>query len=146
MELEFTRSGAQSARGTGSAEERLTVLVVDDDVMHLRLMELVRDFLMITIYTAESADMALIALKSGAFDAVLMDCRMPGMDGFECVKRWRQMEAEGRRNRIPIIAVTGITDPDIRERCGSAGMDACITKPFALEELQDALKQLSKTK
>ncbi|MEA2599594.1 MAG: hypothetical protein QOF89_586 [Acidobacteriota bacterium] len=76
---------------------------------------------------------ALDALERQTYDLVLMDCQLPGLDGYETTRRWRRREAAGRR--IPIIAVTAHAMRGEREKCLAAGMDDHIAKPFRLDEL-----------
>ena len=84
----------------------------------------------------DGGEAALAALPEQAFDLVLMDCQMPGIDGFETTRRWRQREAVDGRRRLPIIAVTANAAPEDRARCLAAGMDDYLTKPFELAALQ----------
>jgi len=71
---------------------------------------------------------ALEALDAERFDAVLMDCHMPEMDGYEATRRLRQ--AEGDKGHIPVIAMTASAMEGDRETCIAAGMDDYITKPL----------------
>ncbi len=75
---------------------------------------------------------AVAAMREG-FDLILMDCHMPGMDGFEASRRIRAAEDEGRH--IPIIALTADVVEGIQERCQAAGMDDYLAKPFVAEDL-----------
>lgn len=80
---------------------------------------------------------ALEALSRYAYAAVLMDCEMPEMDGYETARRIRPAEPDG--HRLPIIALTAHTQPGDRERCFAAGMDEYLTKPIDALELAIAL-------
>ncbi|HEX3552688.1 MAG TPA: ATP-binding protein [Thermoanaerobaculia bacterium] len=82
---------------------------------------------------AADGQAALDALERQTYDLVLMDCQLPGLDGYETTRRWRQREAGGRS--IPIIAVTAHAMRGEREKCLAAGMDDHIAKPFRLDEL-----------
>ena len=78
---------------------------------------------------------ALEQLRSGDFDLALLDCEMPGLDGYEVATRVRQL---GGRH-IPIIAMTARTMSADRQRCIDAGMDDLLAKPFGKSALSDIL-------
>jgi len=75
----------------------------------------------------------------GAFDVVLMDCRMPRMDGFDATRAIRDWERGSGRRAVPIIALTAGALASERERCAAVGMNGFIAKPVTLGELFDAL-------
>src|SRR5205807_9776693 len=81
---------------------------------------------------------ALEMLAVGKFDLVLMDCHMPGIDGFETTRRFRELETIAGRPRLPIIALTANAIRGDRERCLEAGMDDYVTKPIDAKVLLNA--------
>ncbi len=70
---------------------------------------------------------------------VLMDCHMPGVDGFEATQRIRAEESGRGLPRVPIIAVTANALADDRARCLDAGMDDYLAKPFTVQDLRAML-------
>jgi len=82
---------------------------------------------------------ALEYLSKHEYDAVLMDCQMPEMDGYEATRRYRAKEEKQGRGHIPIIAVTANALPGDREQCLDAGMDDYVAKPIKIDTLRDAL-------
>ncbi len=84
---------------------------------------------------------ALAALADGAFDAVLMDCQMPGMDGYEATRELRQREQAAGDGHVPVIAMTASAMQGDLERCIAAGMDDYISKPMRYQALVDTLRR-----
>ena len=83
---------------------------------------------------------AVDALAREAYDAVLMDCEMPEMDGYEATRVIRQHgQRQGRS--LPIIALTGHASPEDERICREAGMDAVVTKPVTLPALRAILNR-----
>ena len=84
---------------------------------------------------------ALEALRKADYDAVLMDCEMPEMDGYEATKRIRDLRAGARHPRIPIIAITADAMTGDRDKCLQAGMSDYLAKPVELRQLADILEK-----
>lgn len=109
------------------------VLVVEDNAVNRELAAAMLERLGYRADGVASGAEALDALGRTTYDAALMDCHMPGMDGYEVTAEVRRSEGVGRRT--PIIAMTGSAMPGDRERCLAAGMDDYISKPVQLGEL-----------
>jgi two-component system, sensor histidine kinase and response regulator len=73
------------------------------------------------------------------YAAILMDCQMPVLDGYEATGRIRERGSGGQR--VPIVAMTANTMEGDRERCIAAGMDDYLPKPLRVEQLEEALQR-----
>lgn len=89
---------------------------------------------------AENGAQALERMTTNAYDAILMDCQMPVMDGFEATKRIRLLE-QVQNTHVPIIGLTANALEGDREKCLACGMDDFTTKPIKVDELQNKLAQ-----
>lgn len=120
------------------------VLIVDDNDFNR---ELVRDILEdedITVYEAEDGSSAIELLngeQAGDIDVVLMDMRMPGMDGTEATKIIRSKD--GRCAEIPIIAMTANAYETDMTALREAGMNGLITKPVDVDTLVEQITKLA---
>ena len=83
---------------------------------------------------------AVDAEASGDFDAVIMDCQMPGMDGFKATAAIRRRHADDRRARTPVIGLSARAMEGDSEAALAKGMDAYLTKPVNVHELRASLE------
>ena len=91
-------------------------------------------------YTCDVADNgreALRALARRRYDAVLMDCQMPEMDGYQATAELRRRE--GTVRHTPVIAMTAGVSPEEQARCSRVGMDGFVPKPISPDSLDAAL-------
>ena len=88
---------------------------------------------------------ALDTLELHTFDAIFMDIQMPGIDGYETTKRFRERQLIARDTPTPIVAITANAMASDKEKCLGAGMDYYISKPIDAVELQLLLTTLSRT-
>lgn len=118
----------------------MEILVVDDNEINRRLTLLLLSRSGFIGQAVQSGEEALEILNRRHFPIILMDCQMPGLDGYETTRRIRLREAarEGAA-RARIIAVTADGFPGVRERCLRAGMDAFLPKPLSSEGFREAL-------
>ena len=124
------------------------VLLAEDSSINAEIATTLLQDLGCTVLRAVDGEEAVTLFRQERFDLVLMDCQMPGMDGFEATGRIRQLEAErsgvaadGARSRTPIIALTANSLSGDRERCLAAGMDDHVAKPFRRSQLRAALER-----
>ncbi len=117
------------------------VLAVDDNSVNLRVLEAFLSRLSPKkILTAANGAEALKVLRDETCDIVLMDVRMPVMDGLAATKEIRASRAAWRS--VPIIAVSAAAADDAREACAGAGMDAFLAKPVSAEELYERIARV----
>jgi CheY-like chemotaxis protein/HPt (histidine-containing phosphotransfer) domain-containing protein len=132
---------AEHARGL-HAQLDARVLLVEDNPVNQELAQHMLDHLGCTYALARHGREALVALEGDTFDAVLMDCQMPEMDGFEATAAIRLREAaSGADRRLPIIALTAGAVHGDRDKCLAAGMDDYLSKPFSLDQLEAILRR-----
>ena len=111
------------------------VLVVEDNEFNRRLL---KDYLTSwgqEVLLAEDGWQALELLEQQSFDLILLDIRMPGIDGIEVATRIRQQELVRSEKPVPIITITADADAATREACLSAGINAVLAKPVLPEQL-----------
>jgi CheY-like chemotaxis protein len=131
-------SPGRTAQARGSAPPCvLHVLVVDDIAMNRDIASAFIRAAGHTAVTAEGGAPAVAAAAAADFDVILMDIRMPEMDGFEATRRIRALD--GRRGRVPIVALTSMAFQGDVEDCRAAGMSGHLAKPFGYETLNEAI-------
>jgi len=120
------------------------ILIVDDNPVNQLVAQRAVDRFGYAAEVVSGGAEALAAIREAArqrapFDAVLMDCQMPDMDGYETTAAIRQWE-NGMR-RVPIIALTANCVEGDREKCLDSGMDDYLAKPFRLPSLESTLER-----
>ncbi|MBL8933005.1 MAG: response regulator, partial [Archangium sp.] len=125
-----------------SLQPPLTVLVVDDNAVNRRVAEGLLQRAGYSVRTVTNGQEALDAIVAAPVDAVLMDCHMPVMDGFEATERIRKLDSP--RARTPIIALTASASSEDREACQRAGMNECLAKPVSYNDLVRAIAGVTK--
>ena len=120
------------------------MLVVDDNAANQKVALRMVERLGYRGDVAGTGAEAVAMVGHGHYDAVLMDCQMPAMDGYEASRQIRHNERGGRH--VPIIAMTADALSGERERCLAAGMDDYITKPVRLHVVAAVLQRWLATK
>lgn len=124
-------------------EERPSILIVDDIQSNLELMEAVFLKEGFRVYTALGSDAAIEIFEQYPVDLAVLDVMMPGMDGFELCRRFKDLS--GKRF-FPVILLTALTDRKSRITGIESGADDFISKPFDTSELITKIKSLLKLK
>jgi len=132
-------SGAVELGPPDHSRQWSRVLVVEDNAANLKVTVRMVERLGYRADVAANGAEAVSILKTVQYDAVLMDCQMPEMDGYEATRLIRAAEAPGRRT--PIIAMTAAALAGDRERCLAAGMDDYISKPVKLHVVAALLER-----
>lgn len=118
----------------------MQVLFVEDDAMNRTV---VRDMLQVvgaTMSEAPDAETGLSMIDTGEFNVVLMDLRMPGMDGLAAIRTLRARD--DAKSLLPVIVVTADTAVDLKERCLASGADDVLKKPIAMGALLSSLGRM----
>lgn len=118
----------------------ITALFIEDDRMNRRVVRDMLDVAGARMVEAESAEIGLGLIEANEFDIILVDLRMPGMDGITAIRHIRSRD--DAKGRLPIIVVTADTAIDLRQRCLEAGADDVIFKPVAMDALFDSMGRL----
>ncbi|MHC8306880.1 ATP-binding protein [Pseudomonas sp. PB3P13] len=124
-----------SANGDGAGRN---VLLVEDNPVNQTVIEAMLRSLGFTVSVATDGAQAVRSAESLIFEAILMDCRLPIIDGYEATRQIRQLPG---CTDVPIIALTANALQGDREACLSAGMNDYLAKPFKRADLQQILQR-----
>jgi|GEM_PF-893635 len=126
------------------AEKALHILIAEDDRVNQRLIQRVLEAWGHKITLCPDGNAAVDAFEVSKFDLILMDVRMPHLNGFEATKKIRRLE-KGSATHTPIIAMTAHAMKGDRQRCLDAGMDDYIAKPIKADALQQVIQRVLET-
>lgn len=122
------------------SEEGPLVLVVDDHEAVQHAIQHQLDALACRSAIAGTGEAALEQFASASFDMVLLDCNLPGIDGYTVAQRMREIERQRAGERTPIVAISAATDDAHRIRCFDSGMDGVLGKPLRLAALRELIE------
>lgn len=119
-----------------------TMLIIEDDVVTRDLLRIVFEYDGFTCMEAENGAMGLAMLESQAFDMIVLDHAMPVMTGLEFLDH---VQHKLHQCKAPIIMITGMLTPNIRQKATKLGVYAIVEKPYDIGELRALVSQLSVT-
>ncbi len=122
---------------------RAKVLLAEDNHINLHVAKKLMDSLGVEYAIVENGKDALETLKSKQFDAVLMDCMMPIMDGYTATRKRRAFERENGLKPVPIVAMTANAMAGDKEKCLDAGMDFYMSKPLDRRQVAQILRRVT---
>lgn len=122
-------------------QQAARIAIVDDDPLSCAIEAHLVSLLGHHALVETAPELAIARALQGEFDLMLLDLEMPGLDGFETLRRLRQAEAEAMQKRpaLAVIAVTGYTSEQDRLHCLMNGFADHVGKPIQIEQLEQAL-------
>jgi PAS domain S-box-containing protein len=138
--LQVTAASAPPPRAWAGANRQYRLLMAEDSPLIRRVARLQLEELHFPVEMVENGLQAVAAAATGNYDLVLMDMRMPEMDGLAATRAIRQAERAGG-GRIVVVALTANVLEGDREACIAAGMDDFLAKPLALDMLRVMLER-----
>lgn len=119
------------------------VLIVDDEITTVDMLSKALELFGHEPLPAYDGEHALRSLAQAVPDLMLLDLMMPGMDGYETLRRIRELP--GARD-LPVVIVTASPDPDLEQRVSAAGGNGCLRKPVDLDLLSRTVEDHSRVK
>lgn len=118
----------------------MKLLFIEDDAMNRRVVKDMLDVAGVEMDEADGGQAGLRMIDEHSFDLVLMDLRMPGMDGIEAIRHIRN-RADAKA-KIPIVVLTADAAAGLRDKCLAAGANEVLFKPVSMQSLFDAIAML----
>jgi PAS domain S-box-containing protein len=134
-----TPTGAIVSRDADADGSGVRILVVDDNAVNRELARAQLAHLGLGCDAVEGGVAAIEAIASRHYDAVLMDCQMPELDGYQTTRNIRGAESGGRR--IAIIGMTAHAVGGARDECLAAGMDDYLSKPVTIDRMRQTIER-----
>lgn len=123
-----------------NSQKKYKILVADDNHINIKVSEFILKPIAEIIDFAMNGVDVVEKFKNNDYDIILMDIKMPVMDGYEATKKIRKIETENKvENPIIILATTANNQPEEVEICKNAGMNDLIVKPFNINDLMSVI-------
>lgn len=122
-------------------KKEMKILIVEDDKVNEKALKLLLEKNNFKVKTASTGLQAIDFIKMEDMDIILMDIKLPDIDGFEITRQIRKIEKE-RKSYTPIIAVTSLDDSKFLKKALKAGMDDFLEKPFKIEKIYNKINNL----
>lgn len=139
VSVDATAAKVEAALSAQTAVPRRRLLMAEDNVVNQRVAARMLEKFGYLVDVVSDGREAVAAWSRGSYDAILMDCQMPEMDGYAATREIRRQENGAAR--VPIIALTAHAIKGADEECFAAGMDHYITKPIDRDELRECLER-----
>jgi len=139
VDVPTAREAEPEEESLGQPERAAHILVVDDNATNRMVAETLCEMFDCTSESATDGIEAVEAARTGRFDLILMDIKMPRMDGVTATREIRALP--GAPGRVPIIALTANADPEDAAAYLKAGMNGVVEKPMKPENLLRALQE-----
>lgn len=118
-----------------SGANTFKILIADDNVVNRRVLQELLKIRGYSVHAVNDGAEVIPALESGSFDLVILDCLMPGMDGYTTSREIRAADPSRLNPDVPILAVTALASDGDRRKCLQAGMNDYISKPILADTL-----------
>jgi CheY-like chemotaxis protein/nitrogen-specific signal transduction histidine kinase len=139
----FASDAAAARAKAARAQRRLKLLCVEDNPYGRVVMNTILGELGHSVDFVETGETAVESAATGAYDAVLMDIALPGIDGLEATRRIRALKTDAAG--LPIIGLSARTEPETEKNARAAGMNAYLVKPVSPAKLADVLATVTKS-
>ncbi len=139
--VETIADARQSPLAAAQVRGQARILLAEDNTVNQRVATAMLNKLGYHADLVANGEEALQALRQADYDLVLMDCRMPVLDGYEATPRIRDSRYGARNPQIPVIAVTADAMSGDRDRCLQVGMNDYISKPIEVTKLSQVLEK-----
>jgi len=124
---------------------RPLILLAEDNHVNRLIAREMLELLGYEVDVAINGTEAVAAARQRTHSLIFMDCQMPELDGYEASRQIRNDESERGLARVPIVALTGNTAEEEREKCLTAGMDDHLCKPFTMGQMKGICAKWIKT-